>query len=93
MFIEIGASNISANAIHFLNRSMAPIITSKIPTIGKIYPVAPSEFIKSPAEPVGGGKGIKCKNLLLPKTTNKIPKTMRTSKVNCEFIKYKLVIR
>ena len=86
MLIEIGASNISTKATHFLINNIAPMKTSKIPTNGKIYPVAPNEFIKSAAEPVGGGNGIKCKNLLLPKTTSKIPNTIRTSKVNCEFI-------
>jgi hypothetical protein len=42
--------------------------------------------MKSAAEPVGGGSGMKCKKLLLPKTTSIIPNTILTSKVNCEFI-------
>lgn len=36
MFTEIGANKINTNATHFLNKSMMPIKTSKMPTIGKI---------------------------------------------------------
>ena len=35
MLIVIGANNISAKATHFFNKSIAPTITSKKPTIGK----------------------------------------------------------
>lgn len=95
MLIEIGANKINAKATHFLSKSKTPIITSRIPTTGNIYPVAPSEFRKSPAEPVGGSIGIKCKNLLAPKTINSKPNTILIILVNCEFIKtsiYWLVI-
>ena len=92
MFIEIGAKRIKAKATHFFNNNKAPIQTSRIPTKGNIYPVAPNEFIKSAAPPVGMGNGIKCKNLLLPKTTSKTPKDILTSKVNCEFIKFNLMV-
>lgn len=80
--MEIGANNIRAKATHFFNKSKTPIKTSKIPTTGKIYPVAPSEFKKSPAVPVGGSIGIKCKNLLAPNTINKSPNTILMIFVN-----------
>jgi len=36
MLIEIGANNIKAKATHFFDKSMAPMITSNMPTNGKI---------------------------------------------------------
>lgn len=84
--MEIGTNNINANATHFFSKSINPIKTSKTPTTGKIYPVAPSEFIKFPASPVGGSIGMKCKNLLAPNTTSIIPNNILTILVNIEFI-------
>ena len=82
ILIEIGANKIKAKGTHFFNNNNPPIITSRIPTIGKIYPVVLSEFKKSPAAPVGVSIGIKRKNLLAPNTTNTIPKSILTIFVN-----------
>lgn len=87
MFNDIGANTISTNGIHFRNKSMTPTKTSMIPTIGKIYPVAPNEFIKSAAGPTIGGNGIKCKNLFAPKIISRIANAIRTILVNIESIK------
>lgn len=86
MLMEIGANKIKTKATHFFSSNIAPIKTSSSPTTGNMYPVAFNELINSAADPVAGGSGIKCKNLLLPKITSTNPNTILTSKVNFEFI-------
>jgi hypothetical protein len=94
MLIEIGANKIKANAIHFFNNNIIPIIISKTPKTGNIYPVAFNELINSPAEPVGASIGIKANNLLAPKTKRASPKAILIMVVNMEFIggSFELVI-
>ena len=97
MLSEIGTNSTNANATHFFNKSIAPIITSKNPTTGKTYPVAPSEFINFPAAVLVSGKsiGMKCNIIFAPKTTSANPKIILTILVNIEFISvdFELVIR
>ena len=86
MLMEIGANKIKAKAIHFFSNNIIPIIISKTPNTGKIYPVAFNELIKSPAEPVGASIGMKANNLLAPKTNSAKPKAILIMVVNMEFI-------
>lgn len=65
----MGANRMRANGTHFFNNRRIPIKISRIPTSGRTYLDAESDFIKLEAPSSSSGKGIKLKsiNLFNPK--------------------------